>query len=95
MPTKKFTKQELIEVCRDDSDYLEDVVTTLDDSSRWALQYTQVFRDTRDGKFYMTYYQTGATEQQDESPYEYEDDELDVREVEPYEVTVTKYRAVK
>jgi hypothetical protein len=45
-----------------------------------------------DDKFYKTNYQVGATEMQDEAPYEYEGDEIECPEMEPYEVTITKYR---
>lgn len=39
----------------------------------------------------MTYYSVGATEMQEESPYEYEGEWVEVTEVVPKEVTVTKY----
>lgn len=51
------------------------------DKSRWAIQYEMIFE--HEGKFYSAYYQVGATEQQDESPWEYDVDVecLEVRKV--------------
>lgn len=61
------------------------------DSSRWSLFYEQIIQDTFTGKFYLTTYSEGATEVQDEEPYEYEDDEIEVREVRPVEKTIIVY----
>lgn len=62
------------------------------DTSRWSNWYSMVFK--YNDKFYQTSYSVGATESQDESPYEYDDDEIDCIEVEPYEEIVIKYRTV-
>ena len=58
------------------------------DRGRWSIHYELIFK-LKD-KFYMTWYTEGATEQQDERPWEY-DDTVDCEEVEPVEVTVIKY----
>lgn len=42
------------------------------DTSRWSVHHEIVFQ--YDNKFYKTYYSVGATEQQDESAWEYDDD---------------------
>lgn len=57
---------------------------TMVDTSRWSIYHEIVFED--DGKFYMTTYSEGATEIQDESPWEYEDN-ISCSEVELKEVT--------
>lgn len=62
------------------------------DTSRWSVHYDCIFK--LDGKFYSTYFSEGATESQDESPYEYEGDWIEVDEVEPKEVTVIRYVSV-
>lgn len=62
------------------------------DNTRWSIVYDLVFK--HDGKLYQTSYSRGATEQQDESPWQY-DDEVECTEVEAYEKTVTDYRAIK
>jgi len=61
------------------------------DTSRWSEHHEQVFRIG--DRFFMTGYSVGATEMQDESPYEYEGEWVEVTEVVPKEVTVTKYVA--
>ena len=76
-----------------DSDHYEVIYDNVEDSSRWSIQHEMVFK--YDGKFYQTSYRVGATEYQDEQPYENDNDEIECHEVEPYEVTVTKYRKVK
>lgn len=47
------------------------IENTVVDNSRWSIQHEIIFE--YQGKFYCTYYSVGATEQQDESPWEYED----------------------
>ena len=44
-----------------------------------------------DGKIYEVDYTQGLTELQDEHPFEYEKDEIEVHEVEPVEVVSVKY----
>ena len=56
--------------------------------SRWHIQYEQVFKSA-DERFFRFYWRVGATENQDN------DEDIYMVEVEPYEVTVTEYRAKK
>lgn len=86
--------QDLVSEIFDDNDF-KVIYQNLEDSSRWSLQYEMVFQDRSTGKFYLTNYSCGVTEYQDESPYEYEDEFVDVVEVEPKEVTVVQYVPVK
>ncbi|MNJ09651.1 hypothetical protein D3C77_37990 [compost metagenome] len=58
---------------------------------RWSNDYEAVFKDVETGKFYQTSYSSGATERQDESPYEYDGDEIEFVEVVPVEVKTIKY----
>ena len=58
------------------------------DTTRWSIVHEIVFEDN--GKFYMTTYSEGATEIQDERPWEY-DDEIECTEVELKEVKVKKW----
>lgn len=58
------------------------------DTTRWSVVYDIVFE--HDGKFYRTSYSVGATESQDESPWEYDDD-VNCHEVELKEVTVERW----
>lgn len=61
-------------------------------TSRWSIQHRIVF--TYQGKFYEAEYSVGATENQCESPWEYED-EVECNEVELKEVKVKKWVRVK
>lgn len=61
------------------------------DTTRWSTHHELIFK--HDGKLYSATYSRGATEQQDERPWDGED-EIECTEVEAYEKTVTDYRAV-
>jgi hypothetical protein len=56
---------------------------------RWSVHHERVFK--HDGRFYLTTYSTGATENQDESPYKYDGDEIECVEVFPREKTIIVY----
>ena len=62
------------------------------DTSRWSVHHEIIF--SYDGKFYRTYYYEGATEMQDERPWEYET-EIECIEVELKEVKVKKWVEVE
>ena len=61
--------------------------------SRWSLQYRMVFMFG--DLFFQTHYNKGATEMQDESPYEYDSEMVECLQVRPKLVEVTKYVAVQ
>lgn len=69
----------------------EVVSTEMVDTSRWSIIYEMIFK--YNDKFYRTCYSVGATETQDESPWEYED-EVDCFEVHQVEKTVLVWEAV-
>lgn len=58
------------------------------DNNRWSVIYEIIFE--YNGKFYQTSYSTGATEMQDESPWEYES-EIECDEVEKKLVEIEKW----
>lgn len=89
-----FKKEELQKMAYEESERLEIVEKKISGLSRWSIYYEVVFRDNETGKHYSSYYSVGATECQDESPYEYDDDEIDCQEVELKEVLVKKWVAV-
>lgn len=73
----------------------EDIVTIQDnitDTGRWSVHHEWVFK--YDGKFYRAQYSVGATEQQDEVPFEYDGDQIECAEVRPVEKTVVVYELV-
>ena len=65
---------------------IEDELT---DTSRWSTHHSCVFK--LNNKFYRTHYSQGATESQDESPFEYDGEWIEVDEVVQKEVTVIQY----
>ena len=74
----KFDKEVLLSKL-DSGEY---VVHEIVDSGRWTLTYQFVFE--HEGKHYETCYTTGATEQQDHPPFEYDDcvgHEVELKEV--------------
>lgn len=77
-----------------EGDYSDEVDVIYDkviDTDRWSTHCENVFK--KGDRYYKTYYSRGSTEIQDEAPYEYEDEWVEVTEVVPKEVTVTKYMA--
>ena len=91
MPTVTFEKDFMFEVLWGDAEGTEIIVDERFDTSRWSTHHSLIFK--KDDKYYRTSYSRGATEQQDEGPWEYED-EVECVEVEPYEKTVIDYRKV-
>ena len=84
--SKDYLKNEL------DLPYENTIVDKIIDTTRWSIVHEIVFEDK--GKFYQTAYSEGATECQDERPWEYED-EIECMEVEWKEVKVKKWVPVK
>ena len=83
----KFKKEFLQELSWKDKDSI--ILTELIDTGRWTIHSRRVFEF--EGKFYETFFSEGATECQEESPYEYDDDEIECKEVFKVEKTVIVY----
>jgi hypothetical protein len=67
----EFPKTELQELLQGDSETLIEVSNTIIDHSRWSVHYELIFKD-QEGRYFRTSYSKGATEYQDESPFEYD-----------------------
>lgn len=65
------------------------VETKLTGHSRWSVEYECIFE--YGGKHYLTTYSSGATESQDERPYEYQSSPILCPEVVQKEVTVLQW----
>jgi hypothetical protein len=89
----KFKKELLQELTYGDIDGYEVIEQKMTGHTRWSLQYSMIFKF--EDKLYKTSYSTGATEYQDEEPYEYEPDEIECPEVIPMEKTITVYEVKK
>lgn len=64
---------------------------TISDTSRWSIHHDIIF--AYNGKFYETYYSVGATECQDESPWEH-DEEVECFEVKLVEKTIKVWEKI-
>lgn len=87
----EFLKRGLWEDISEDESF-EIISDEISDTTRWSELHDLVFM--HNGKLYETDYSCGLTEMQDESPFEYADDEIECPEVEAYEKTVTAYRRI-
>jgi len=90
----KFKKQDLQELAYEDHDeeIYEVILNEIIGTSRWSINHKMIFKF--EGKFYHTSYSQGATESQEESPYEYEEDLIECVEVKPVEKVITVYEAI-
>ena len=69
----KFNKKVLADIAYDDCpDGFEKMEDTIVENTRWSILHSMVFKF--ESKFYTSCYRVGATEQQDEQPYECEGD---------------------
>jgi len=59
-------KDEMLAILDSGADVVRDQIVS---HGRWTVGHELIFR--RDGKLYRTHYQRGATESQDEGPWEY------------------------
>lgn len=69
----------------------ETVYDRITGTGRWSIHRERVFK--HEGRFFRTVYSHGATESQDEAPYEYSPDMIECPEVFPVEQTITAYLA--
>jgi hypothetical protein len=91
MPKLTLTKEEAQDIVYRDHPRAKIVRNEIVDNTRWSVCYDLIFE--LDGKLYQGCYSRGATEQQDEHPFEY-DDNPEFVQVEAYERTITDYRPV-
>lgn len=90
--TKVFSKDYLVNEL--DLPLYNTIFDRIVDTTRWSIVHEIVFKDK--GKLYMTTYSEGATECQDEIPWEYDDEiECIEIEVELKEVKVKKWIPVE
>jgi hypothetical protein len=91
MTIKSFSKEYLQAVLFGDAPGL--VETSIVDTSRWSIHKSMIFK--ADGLHYETGYSEGATEQQDERPFEFDADEIDCIQVEEVSTVVTVWVPVR
>ena len=91
----KIKKNDLLELLDEESlGNLRVVQEKLIDSTRWSKVYKCVIFNQETNKYFDASYSVGATEYQDESPFDSygENDLIELFEVEPYEVVTIEYR---
>lgn len=90
----KLTGEQAAEVVfGDNGDFLEVSGTRKQTgSSRWSIHHSAVFLHKPSGEHYKFTWSTGATEYQDESPYEHKE-EYEPTPVIAKEITVTEWVA--
>lgn len=99
MPTLTVPKETLLEdwavldSLDGETDKIQVLRDTITDTGRWSIHHSLIFKLKETGKIYHTHYSVGATERQDERPWEY-DDKVLLTEVEPYEKTIIDYRKI-
>ncbi len=88
------TKQEAKDIIWGETD-LKILKTETTSNSRWSIHKRTIFE--KDGKFYELCYSEGATEYQDEHPFDSDGDFIDCEEVEAVQVIdyKRKHREIK
>lgn len=87
--TIKLTGDEGRSIVYEDHDDFKLVTSKIVDVTRWSIVHEDVYQRLSDKKFFKTTYRKGATEMQDERPYEYVDAVFE--EVFPVEKTIVVY----
>lgn len=89
MTTIKISKEYMLDEVLGSDDVVRDEIVG---TRRWSIDHEIIFK--HEGKLYRTNYSVGATESQDEGPWEYETNGVECTEVEAFEKSVTDYRDV-
>lgn len=102
MPTRKFHNEDLIELLEDNQDIDGEEFTLVSDRlvnrGRWEDHREMIFKSIKTLQVWSASYSVGTNENCDSSWFENvqnKDGFVSCPEMEPYMVTVTKYRKVK
>jgi len=94
MSTLKLTGKEARDIVNEEGDDFERVEEKMEDTTRWSIHYSAIHKQISTGKYFIFYFSRGATEMQDEEPYEYEDKVI-IQEVKKELVQVEQWVPVK
>ncbi len=95
MPKLTVTEQEARDILWEENEDFETVSDEVVDTSyRWSEIHSVVFKRLSDKTYWETTYSAAKTEQQDETPFEY-DKTVDLYQVEQVEVKVMVWKTVK
>ena len=89
---RNFSKEFMLEVLSEDIEGARVIEDNITHHGRWSVSRRLVFE--YEDKFWRTSYRIGATESQDESPWDYQS-EIECFEVEPVAKTVLVYEKVE
>ena len=89
----KLTGDEARLVVWGDTEDWEEVENNVVDNSRWSIHHEGVFKHLPTSEYYSFGWSVGATESQDESPFEYEDEVTPIL-VKQVQKTITAWEAV-
>ena len=90
----KFPKEILKELVYEDHDpeEFELIEKKMIGQRRWTTEYSMIFKDIKNEKFYEVEYESGSTENCDTRPFDYGPDMVECQEVVPVEETVIVYK---
>lgn len=91
MIEKVFTNKELQDMANEESLYLKIVDEKIIDQRRWATVFEVIFQDTRDNRFFKSHFDRASTECQECTPYDYDKDEINCKEVVEKEILVKQW----
>jgi hypothetical protein len=76
-------------ICEDHDDWIPVEGADIIETNRWTILVSQVFQHKPSGEHYQLYWRQGATEEQDEQPFEF--DAPEPIKVVAKEVTTTRW----
>lgn len=83
----RLTPKEARSIIFDDNDEWEEIEQNIVDTSRWSIHKEGIFLNKKENKHYLFEWSVGATECQDELPYEY-DEEVIPKEMKQTQKTI-------
>ena len=91
----KLSKETMFEILEGGNDKYDLIKDEMIDHTRWSVIHELIFHDNDTNKFYRNCYSVGATESQDEGPWEYDGHIIESEEVFQVYETVIVYRNKK
>ncbi len=88
----KLSKEDARMVIWDDHEDFTEIESRVTSTSRWSIHNEGIYLHNPSGKHYKLEWSVGATEYQDERPFQYSDPEL--VEVSPVSKTITVWEPV-
>jgi hypothetical protein len=86
----ELTPEEGRRIIWSDTDEFKTINTEIVDTGRWSIHKEAIVQRFSDGKFFKTGFSVGATESQEERPFEYDSKAFFI-EVVPVEKTIIVY----